>query len=100
MSLVVLDSGILIASVFPETLTAQAQHLIKQLQSDGIQLHAPTLLRYEVIAVSRKAVYQGQVTVEEGLRARDRLLSYPVTLHLDDALLKRSYELATQYNSV
>ena len=98
MSVVVLDSGILIASVFPETLTSQAHHLIKQLQTDGVQLHAPTLLRYEVVAVSRKAVYQGRVTAEEGMRARDRLLSYPVTLHLDDELLKRGYELATEYN--
>ena len=98
MSAVVLDSGILIASVFPETLTHQAQHLIKQLQADGIQFHAPALLRYEVVAVSRKAVYQGRVTAEEGLRARNRLLSVPVTLHLDDDLLKRGYELATEYN--
>lgn len=93
-----LDSGILIASVYPETLTRQAQHLIKQLQTDNITLHAPTLLRYELVAVSRKAVYQARVTAEEGLRARDKLLAYPVTLHFDDVLLKRGYELATQYN--
>jgi predicted nucleic acid-binding protein len=55
-------------------------------------------LRYEVVAVSRKAVYQGRVTSEEGLRARDRLLSYPIELYFDDDLLKRSYELATAYN--
>lgn len=98
MSDVVLDSGILIASVFPETLTPQAQQLIKQLQDENTILHAPALLRYEVVAVSRKAVYQGRVTVEEGLRARDRLLNYPLTLHLNDDLLKRAYELATEYN--
>ena len=74
MSDVVLDSGILIASVFPETLTSQAQQLIKQLQDENATLHAPALLRYEVVAVSRKAVYQGRVTVEEGLKARDQLL--------------------------
>lgn len=98
MSAVVLDSGILIASVFPETLTPQARRLVKQLQADDVQLHAPMLLRYEVVAVARKAVYQGRVTAEEGLRARDRLLSYPFTLHLDDGLLRRGYELATEYN--
>jgi predicted nucleic acid-binding protein len=32
------------------------------------------------------------------VRARDALLSYPLTLHFDDDLLKRGYELATQYN--
>jgi predicted nucleic acid-binding protein len=98
LSDVVLDSGIFIASVFLETLTPQAKQFIKQLQTDNAILHAPALLRYEVVAVSRKAVYQGRVTAEEGLRARDRLLSYPVTLHFDDNLLKRGYELATEYN--
>lgn len=98
MSDVVLDSGILIASVFPETFTPQAQQLLKRLQAEGTMLHAPALLRYEVIAVSRKAVYQGRVTVEEGLRARDRLLNYPINLHFDDNLLKRGYELAAEYN--
>lgn len=88
MSDVVLDSGILIASVFPETLTPQAKHLIKQFQQDGIELHAPNLLHYELVAVSRKAVYQERVTAEEGLRARDRLLAYPVTLHFSETLLR------------
>ena len=98
MSDVVLDSGILIASVFPETLTPEAQQLIKHLQDENTKLHAPTLLRYEVVAVSRKAVYQGRVTVEEGLRARDRLLNYPISLHFSDDLIKRGYELAAEHN--
>lgn len=98
MSDIVLDSGIFIASVFPETLTPQAKQFIQQLQTDRITFHAPTLLRYEVIAVARKAVYQGRVTVEEGFRSRNQLLSYPITLHFDDDLLKRGYELAAEYN--
>jgi predicted nucleic acid-binding protein len=98
LSQVVLDSGIFIASTFPEPLTIQAQELIAALQKDQATLYAPSLLRYELIAVSRKAVYQKRVTPEEGLIARDKLLSYPVTLHFDDALLRRGYELATIYN--
>jgi predicted nucleic acid-binding protein len=98
LSDVVLDSGILIASVFPETLTSQAKQFIKQLQTDNTTLHAPALLRYEVVAVSRKAVYQGRVTAEEGVRACDRLLNYPIIVHFDDDLLKRGYELGTEYN--
>jgi predicted nucleic acid-binding protein len=76
------------------------KQLIHQLQADNTTLHAPTLMRYEVIAVSRKAVYQGRVTPEEGMRARDRLLSYPIALHFDDDLVRRGYELATEYNNV
>jgi predicted nucleic acid-binding protein len=95
---VVLDSGIFIASVYPEVLSAEAKELLQQMQASHMTLHAPTLLRYELIAVSRKAVYQTRVTREEGRIARDQLLSYPVTLHMDDALLKRGYELAEEYN--
>ena len=62
MSQVVLDSGIFIASVYPETLTSQAKALLQQSQVAQVTLHAPTLLHYELIAVSRKAVYQGRVT--------------------------------------
>lgn len=98
MTQVVLDSGVLIASVFLETLTPEAKGLLKQLQADNVALHAPTLLRYECVAVARKAVYQGRVTSDESLRIRDALLNHPLTLHFDDALLKRGYELATQYN--
>ena len=98
MSQVVLDSGIFIASVYLETLTTEAKGLLHQLQVAQVTLNAPTLLRYELVAVSRKAVYQARVTAEEGLIARDQLLSYPVTLHFDDALLKRGYELAEEYN--
>ena len=98
MSQIVLDSGIFIASVFPETFTSQAKRLLQQLQVAQTILHAPTLLRYELIAVSRKAVYQARVTPQEVLIARDQLLGYPVILHIDDALLRRGYELAAVYN--
>lgn len=98
MTSIILDSGVFIASVYPETLTSQAKGLLKSLQAQRIALHAPHLLRYEMIAVSRKAVYQNRVTAEEGQTARDVLLSYPITLHFDEALLKRGYELATEFN--
>jgi hypothetical protein len=58
---VVLDSGILIASVFPKVLTPQAKRLIREFQADNTTLHAPTLLRYKAMAVLRKAVYQRRV---------------------------------------
>ncbi len=98
MSDVVLDSGIFIASVYPEELTLQAQQLLKQLQADEITLNAPHLLRYELVAVSRKAVHRGRVSIDEGKQARDKLLDYPVRLHFNDKLLKRAYDLATEYN--
>lgn len=98
MSEAILDSGVFIASVFPETFTTQAKHLLHRLEIEQIALHAPNLLRYELIAVSRKAVFKKRVSAEEGEIIRDALLRYPVTLHFDDALLKRGYALATQLN--
>ena len=68
------------------------------MQAVQATLHALTLLNYELVAASCKAFYQGRVTREEGSLARDQLLSYPVTLHFDQVLLKRGYELAKKYN--
>jgi len=98
VSQIVIDSGVLIASVFVETLTSEAKGLLKQFVGAQVVLNAPTLLSYELIAVSRKAVYQTRVTSEQGRIARDQLLSYPVVLHFDVALLARAYELSEAFN--
>jgi len=98
LSNAVVDSGVFIASVYVETLSPQAKGLFQQLQRAQITLHAPTLLRYELLAVARKAVYQNRVTGQDGRAARDPMLNYPVTLHFDDALLKRGYEIAEEFN--
>jgi predicted nucleic acid-binding protein len=79
-------------------LTLQASALLLQLQADNVTLHAPTLIRYEFVAVSRKAVYQKRVTATEGITARNQLMSYPLVLHFDEGLLKRGYELAEIFN--
>jgi predicted nucleic acid-binding protein len=76
LSQVILDLGVFIASVYPETLTLQAKGLLRQLEEAQIVLHAPTLLRYELVAVSRKAVYQARVTAQAGRIARDQLLTF------------------------
>lgn len=98
MNQVVIDSGILIASVYVESFNREAKHLLMQLSVKQAILNAPVLFRYELVAVSRKAVYQGRVSPEQGTMARDHLLSYPVALHFDDALIKRGYQLAEQFN--
>lgn len=99
MSVLVLDSGIFIASVFPdEKLNVEAKAILKQTQADKTQLVAPHLLHYELLAVSRKAVYQARISPEDGIKARDIMLAYPVQLYFDEALLKRAYEIATEFN--
>jgi len=53
---------------------------------------------YELIAVTRKWVYRELTTAEKAQNALDTLLSYPIELHYDEELLKRGYELATEYD--
>ena len=97
-SYAVLDSGILLATVQTEAYTQHAKTLLKRLGEQNIQFAAPTLLRYELVAVTRKWVYRELATPEEAQTALDTLLSYPVELYFDEALLKRGYELATEHN--
>jgi predicted nucleic acid-binding protein len=56
------------------------------------------LLRYELVAVARKWVYRQLTTPEKSRAALDTVLRYPVTTIIDDGLLNRAYELATEYN--
>jgi len=93
MSGIVLDSGILIASMLPdEPLSSQAVTLISAYRGENIS--APQLFHSEVTAVLRKAVYTKRITHEDGLTLIIRALSAPITYFEDDALLTDSYHLA------
>ena len=97
-SYVVLDSGILLATVQNEKLTNTAKSLIYDLGTKNIQFAAPILLRYEVVAVTRKWVTRQLATEDEAQKALDILLKFAFELHFDEALLHRAYQLATQFN--
>lgn len=96
MASVVVDSGILIASVLKERFFQKADALLEYWRQNNIQFAAPVLFQYEVVAVARKVVFQKRATLEEATEARDFMLAYEVETYLDDTLLKRAYELATQ----
>lgn len=97
-SRVVADSGIFLAAALDENQSERADALISFWISENFQISAPVLLRYEVMAVLRKNVFRGLISKEEALAARTNLLSLTRTINfiIDDNLLKRSYELATQ----
>ena len=97
-SWVVADSGIPLATVLVEPNRERAKALLRYWASNDIQVAAPTLFRYEIVAVIRKHVYRDTFTLEDGLRARNQLMSEPVHLMMTDDLLRRGYELATQFN--
>jgi predicted nucleic acid-binding protein len=95
---VVADSGLLLATVLEEPNTPKAEALLERWQAQDIQIAAPFLFRYEIVAVVRKYVYRNVMTPQEGIKARDKLLAQPVHFLMDDDLLRRAYELATQFN--
>jgi predicted nucleic acid-binding protein len=95
---VVCDSSILIATVLDEKISDNVKAILNHWTHQSFQLAAPLLFRYEIIAVTRKAVHQKRIQPERGFAIRDDLLAYPVELYFDDALLKRAYELAGQFN--
>lgn len=95
-SYAVLDSGILLATIQTETYTQHAKVLLKRLSEQGMTFAAPNLLRYELIAVTRKWVHRELATPEKAQNALDTLLSYPIELYFDEDLLRRGYQLATE----
>lgn len=97
-SWVIVDSGILLATVLLEPLTPKAKALVRYWNQNDFQMAAPVLLRYEVVSVIRKSVARKSITPEEAIIGREKVMGYPVQLMLDDALLKCGYELATQFN--
>jgi len=97
-SWVVADSGIFIATVLEETFSQQADALISRWSTQDVQIAAPILFRYEVTSVMRKSVYRNLLTPKEAIQKRDILLAQPIRLMIDIDLLKRGYDLATQYN--
>ena len=96
-SMVVVDAGILVAGVLDEKVSAQARAILKHWEQRKTLFNAPALY-YEITAVTRKAVFQKRISPERGVVIRDNLLSIPIQLHMDDSLLKRAYDLATQMN--
>lgn len=97
-SWVIVDSGIYLATVLQETISGKADTLLVDLQGQKLQFAAPLLLRYEFLSVIRKSVHRKILTKEEGEQALKTLQAYAIQYLVDDALLIRGYELATQYN--
>jgi len=97
-SYVVLDSGIFLATVTTETYTKQSDALIFDCITNHVEFVAPVLLRYELVAVTRKWVHRNFMSQSSALTARYKLEAYPINFVLDKALLDRAFDLATQYN--
>lgn len=95
---VVADSGTLLATAFNETVTPQAIALWKSWDDAGAQVAVPVLFKYELVAAVRKNVYRQIIQPGTAADVLAALLTREVHPMLDDALLRRAYELATLFN--
>ncbi len=94
----VVDAGVLLATVLVnESLSHQADALLQDWIEQSVMPAAPALLQYEIVAVIRKHVHRGTLSPEQGQRACELLLAYPVRLLASDVLIRRGYELATHF---
>ncbi|MDX2139450.1 MAG: type II toxin-antitoxin system VapC family toxin [Chloroflexota bacterium] len=93
----VADAGVLLSTVIPDPLSQQSAKLWQDWANNSIQVAAPTLFRYEIVSVIRKHVARGTITSVVGEQSLARLVRQPVSFYLDDQLLKRGYELASQF---
>ncbi len=96
-SWVVVDSSTILATVLTETQTAKAKLLLEQLQVQGFQLAAPSLIYYEFVSVIRKRVNRGDVLAESGNKLLDYLFEMEIRIIMEIELLKRAYEIANQH---
>jgi predicted nucleic acid-binding protein len=95
---VVVDAGIVLATVLTEPLRPQARALLGNFAAQDIQIVVPTLFWYEIVAVLRKNVYRSTLQASDAEQYRDILLKQPVQTVIDEALLRRAFVLATQFN--
>jgi predicted nucleic acid-binding protein len=94
----VTDASLLLATVLEENHSDRATRLFDQFIQQQQQLAAPRLLRYELVSVVRKSVYSDLITVDEAQIALDTLFEKRVRLFFNEALLRRAYAFATQFN--
>ena len=97
-SWVVVDSGLLLSTILDEDYSDEAIRLFQAWKDTEVMIAAPALLQYEIVAVLRKLVFRGSLSVDEALRARETLFRCPVQTLMSDTLLRRGYDLASQFN--
>ena len=99
-SFIVIDSNIYLATIIPDPLRQKAIDLLSQIQQKNMQVVAPALFRYEIVAVLRKQSGRGVITPKQAQVGLDIMIKHAQKIQflLDDVLLKRGFEIANQFN--
>src|SRR5690349_10824677 len=91
------DSSVVIRSVENEA-RPEMRSLWRGWLRDRVMLHAPALLRYEVVNALHQMRKVGRLGADEARRALDDALSRPIVLHEDEKLHVRALGMAAKYN--
>jgi predicted nucleic acid-binding protein len=78
---VVVDANLLVVLALDRTRAPAVEAQLRQWRTIGEQLHAPSLLRYEVTSALARAVAAGQLAGEQVAGAWQQITSVPVMLH-------------------
>jgi len=88
----------MLSTYLPEKYSPQAVALLEEWTRQQTQIAAPALIKYEFVSALRKSVARKVISADYAANSRDELLAHEIHLMLDDDLLRRAYELATQLN--
>lgn len=91
-----LDANVVIRNIGPDRTPAVAR-LWRGWMQESATLHAPTLLRYEVLNAVHRMRLGKRLSTENAGRALTRAFRLPITFHNDDALHLRAFQLATDH---
>lgn len=100
VSSIVVDSNVFLTTVIPDPLRQNAMNLIYHIERRNMQIIAPTLFRYELVAVLRKQSGRGVITSQQAETGLDIMTKHTQKMQfvIDDDLLKRAFEIAKQFN--
>lgn len=87
---VVVDANLIVHGLLPGEFQQTAQAQLTKWRASRVQLHAPTLWRYEVTSALSKSVHFDQITDAEAQVLLQLVENFSVALHPPTAALSRS----------
>jgi predicted nucleic acid-binding protein len=91
-----LDSSVLVRAIDPSP-QPEVRRLVREWLRDKVMLHAPALLRYEVVNALHQIRKTGRLSGDSAELALREALGKPIVLHEDDNLHARALEMAADH---
>jgi len=94
----VLDASIVGAAYLAETETESATEAIGRIEREGMEVHAPDLLLYEVANALLKRSRRGELSSADALTGLRKAATLPIDLHTPQEFVAPSLTLAAAYD--